>query len=118
DWDLWLRLSLIGPVGISGLMGTEYLMRPGSISRNQPLRLACMKAIVARHAVDQSRFPRHAVRTAFARIGMGYAEHHRAQGAYCKAAVHHWRAFLRQPSFRLLRAALADTLACLGIKRK
>ncbi|MEM7652840.1 MAG: glycosyltransferase family 2 protein [Pseudomonadota bacterium] len=49
DFDMWLRLAAMGPVAASPMVGTEYLVRPGSASRNLPMRQACLRDVFSLH---------------------------------------------------------------------
>ncbi len=110
DWDLWLRLAASGRVGFSNACTTRYLMRPGSISSNMGLRLDSMRQIVDRHRAAATRQNPAAVRLAEARILTGRAELARAQGHRLNALGYHLAAFVKAPSRRAGRAALADAV--------
>jgi hypothetical protein len=110
DWDLWLRLALRGPVGASGEIMADYLMRPGSISGDRGRRLAALRRIVDRHAPEARRAAPYAERAARARIDVAEAEIARAAGERRAAAAAHLRALCLDPSLRIARAAASDLL--------
>ena len=106
DWDLWLRLAVRGPIGASGSILADYLMRPGSISGDRSRRLAALRRIVDRHSSGGD--VRGAVWAARSRIDVAEAEIARAAGERRAAAVAHLRALWRDPSLRIARAAASD----------
>jgi glycosyltransferase involved in cell wall biosynthesis len=113
DWDLWLRLARAGPVGFTAGLGAHHLIRrPGSVSDDAPLRIACMRRIVAAHAPAITPCPggRSAVRRARAHIVMTEADLARSHEAYAAAACADLEAFCLAPDGRLARAVAADLL--------
>ena len=105
DWELWIRLALSAPVAWIDEVHCDYLMRPGSVTGNLPLRLECMERIIRRHeaavcAVDAAAF-RHAI----ARLNTGWAECHRRDGQRMRALLRQSLAAVQAPSSRSLRAA-------------
>lgn len=110
DWDLWLRLARSGPVGFSRTVGTRYLMqRPGSVSANAALRIACMHRILDANAPFLlAAGESGSVRLARAHLLETEAEFARAQGRRGEAIATHLRAWALCPSARRLRAIAAD----------
>jgi hypothetical protein len=112
DWDLWLRLARAGPVGFTPALGTRHLIRrPGSVSDDAPLRIACMRRIVAAHAPAIRAWPggSRALRRARAHILMTEADFKRAHAAPGATAAD-LAAFWQAPSKRLARALAADLI--------
>jgi glycosyltransferase involved in cell wall biosynthesis len=108
DWDVWLRLAGNGPVGASGTVLADYLMRPGSISGDRAKRLAAMRTILDRHAPSIRSAAPDAVRAARSRLAVAEAEIARERGEYRRAATAHLRALGLVPSLRVARAAASD----------
>jgi glycosyltransferase involved in cell wall biosynthesis len=108
DWDVWLRLARSGPVGASGAVLADYLMRPGSISGDRSKRLAAMRTIVDRHAPAIRRTAPDAVRAARSRLAVAEAEIARERGQRHEAVAAHMRALGLAPSLRVARAAASD----------
>ncbi len=99
DWDLWLRLSRMGPVGFSPAVGTRYLMqRPGCVSGNIDLRNACMRQILNTHArfVPEPRFRSRASATML----IAEADAASSQGRAIAALKYAIRSFLKAASKR------------------
>jgi glycosyltransferase involved in cell wall biosynthesis len=112
DWDLWLRLSAIGPVGFTRDVATQYLMaRPGSLSRDARLRIACMRDTIARHAASAPQHPpASAIRRARGTVRMLEADLARAEGRSIAAIVADVGALCLAPSTRLARVLMSDVL--------
>lgn len=115
DWDLWLRLASSGPVAFSDTVAADYLMRPGSVSRDTAARLAALEDIVRRHATRAGahRPAPWAVRHANARILTARAEAARRRGDRFQAVAAHAGAALLAPSLRAWRALASDAAALL-----
>ena len=112
DWEMWIRLSLDGPVGYSTMIGMDYRMIPGSVTSNRALRIACMERILDRHG--RSVEERHGLmpgRAARARLNVARAELARSEGKTLQALGEHLVALARDPNRRVLRATAADLKA-------
>lgn len=107
DWDLWLKLAAAGGVGYSRARMTAYLIREGSISRNQGKRLLAMEGIIGRHACLLSEVHSPAIAHAYARLALGYQEFYTSEGQHGRALVCALRALVRLPTWRNTRAFLA-----------
>ena len=98
NWDLWLRLANVGPVGFTPDVGADHLVRrPGSASADARLRIACMRRILAAHAPSIVLSPQgaKAVRRARGQILATEAELALAEGRYLAAAKAYWARFGR-----------------------
>lgn len=116
DWDLWLRLTGLGPVGFTTALGVRYLMhRPGSVSSDARLRIACMRRILMAHAPRVVLHPGGvaAVRRAQAHILATEAELARVERRYAAAAIARLGALRRAPSLALARGLGGDLLGAL-----
>lgn len=107
DWDLWLKLAAAGYVGYRCARMTAYLIREGSISRNQGKRLAAMEGIIAEHARKVRASQPEAVEKAYARLALGYQEFYTSEGLHFRALRCALQALYRLPTRRNLRASLA-----------
>ncbi|MBX9748898.1 MAG: glycosyltransferase [Roseococcus sp.] len=111
DWDLWLRLAALAPVGCLPQVLTEYTMhRPGNLSGERSARLDAMRIIARRHGPAAQRLDPSALRSCAARLLVASAEAAAADGARLKAAALHLGAALRQPARRHFREAAAALL--------
>jgi glycosyltransferase involved in cell wall biosynthesis len=116
DWDFWIKASLRGPIGFTTSIDMAYLMRPGSETSQQQLRLQSMYTIMKRHFKPVLLSSPGALFTSFSRLLTGYAEHHREQKYQLKACGFHVVAFIFYPSRRSLVAMLADIKSLLWSK--
>jgi glycosyltransferase involved in cell wall biosynthesis len=116
DWDLWLRLARRGRVACSTAIATTYLVRPGSLSRDRPALIRCMKQVAARHAAAVVRLAPGAWFACRSRIAVGEAEHARLSGHKLAAVVQHLLALLLAPSRRLAKATAFDGARLLGLR--
>lgn len=110
DWDLWLRLSLEGPVGCSWHVGAHYLMgRAGAVSRAARDRIEAEQIIVARHARHclGRKGGTKALRRARARVITCEAELAESEGRHAQSAAAHLRALRLDPTIRGMRALAA-----------
>lgn len=108
DWDMWLKLAGQGAVACSSEVMMDYLMRPGSITRNRGARISAMEAILARYVERAEPEVRAACRIARANIDVAKAEKAREDGEAWGAFMAHGRAFVARPNRRVARAAAAD----------
>lgn len=104
DWDLWLRLASLGPVAVSGMVGTTYLMRRGSTSRDPVLRQQCLARVVARH---RRRVPAAAVRMATANLAEARSDWAISAGRRSAALIAAAEAWMLAPSWRRFKRAAA-----------
>ena len=105
DWDLWLRLAAVGPIGCSSIVTTSYLMRPGSETRRREARIGAMEAIIGRYRDRADPSFRAAVRLADARVSQARAELARDQGDVWRALRFELAAMVAAPSMRNARTA-------------
>jgi len=112
DWDLWIELSLSGPVGFTHKTGMNYLMRSGSITSNAKLRLDNMYSIISKYESRINRISPIAVARAYGRHAIGCAEHFALNKQYWRALLSHSKALYLAPSKRLAKAIAAD-IKCL-----
>lgn len=111
DWDLWLRLAAVAPVGCLPAVLMDYTMhRPGNLSAQRSARLDAMRIIAHRHGPAAQRLDPSALRSCAARLLVAGAEAAAADGARLKAAILHLGAALRQPARRHFREAAAALL--------
>lgn len=113
DWDLWLKLAAMAPVAATTMVGTEYLMRPGSLTSRQADRLAAIETIAARYRDRQEPVIRRALAQVDARLLRAKAEMARSENAYLAAAGTELRALLAEPDRRKLRAAAKDLVSAM-----
>jgi len=118
DWDLWLRLAALGPVACSPRVGTLYLVRPDSVSRDQSRRIDAKQTILNNYRGGATPERRKAVRRAQALISIARAENARAMRAFWSAAAYHLAALAVLPSFRLIRAFGSDVAQGFGLGPK
>lgn len=112
DWDLWLKLAKKGKVAFSNARSTAYLMREGSISRNQTRRLDAMRIIINRHSKHPSLQHSRAPGLAEARLAEGYQEYFLSEGHPTMALKYALRALQGNPHRRTWRAFLATLFRC------
>lgn len=105
DWDMWLKLAKMAPVGVSPEIGMRYLMRAGSITRNRQNRIDAMVEIVERYRARREPEMKKAVRLADANIAIARAEFHHECGRNWEAIRHYLEAIVKKPSKRSLWAA-------------
>lgn len=101
DWDLWLRLARLAPVGCVPQVLADYtLHRAGNLSGARGARVEAMRRVIARHAPQAAPWAR---RTARARLLVAQAE--AAEGA--RAFALRCAAAVLQPTRRMWREAAA-----------
>ncbi|MCB1430431.1 MAG: glycosyltransferase family 2 protein [Nitratireductor sp.] len=105
DWDLWLRLALLGPVAVSSAVTMHYLMRPGSETSNRAARINAMQTVVEDNR--KSSASTWAVRHARSRILTSKAQWMHQSDKQAWACALAWAAFVLRPGRRALREALA-----------
>lgn len=117
DWDMWLKLAAMAPVGISAEIGMLYLMRTGSVTQNRQNRIDAMETIVSRYRGRREVPMRRAVRLAEANIAIARAEYDLEAGRPFSSMRHFGAALSRRLDRRTFRAAgqalfdgLAETL--------
>ncbi|MFC7474282.1 glycosyltransferase family 2 protein [Dankookia sp. GCM10030260] len=104
DWDLWLRLAALAPVGCVPAMLTDYLMhRPGAVSRNAGKRARAIAAIAAEHRAAAARLNPALARAGEAGLLVAAAE---AAGRRRAALLLRLRALAIAPSRRVVREAI------------
>jgi glycosyltransferase involved in cell wall biosynthesis len=119
DWDLWLKISLCGPIGFTTSIDFAYLIRANSESSNIKLRLLQIQKIMQRYAIQIYKIKPRALVQCTARLFIGYAEYHRNTSfnqqkstlKFSKVLLSfgcHSIAFLLSPSTRGLKAVLSD----------
>jgi glycosyltransferase involved in cell wall biosynthesis len=116
DWDLWLRLARRGRVACSTAIATTYLVRPGSLSRDRPALIRCMRQVAARHGAAAALAAPSAWLACRSRIAAAEAEHARIVGRRPAALAQHLLALVLAPSRRLARAAAFDGARLLGLR--
>lgn len=116
DWDLWLRLARRGRVACSTAIATTYLVRPGSLSRDRPTLIRCLKQVAARHGAAAVLMDPSAWLACRSRIAVAEAEHARIVGHRPVALAQHLLALLLAPSRRLARAAASDGARLVGLR--
>ncbi|MEE1675855.1 glycosyltransferase family 2 protein [Agarivorans aestuarii] len=109
DWDLWLKLALLGPVGIANYCDCEYLMRDGSESSKSQLRIKAMHIIYQRYAPAVKQQSPKALAQAKARIATAEAELSNEQSLRLSAILSRVQALYYSPNRRRLIETLADT---------
>lgn len=114
DWDLWLRLARVGDVWCNAAVETDYLVRPGSTSRNLPAVIEAMQRIIALHRLAVAALDPVAVRSAEARVLIAEAELARERRQWPTALLKHGAAFWKRPSLRTAWEGLRD---CAGAMR-
>lgn len=105
DWDMWLKLAKMAPVGVSPDIDMHYLMRPGSITKNRQNRIDAMVEIVERYRTRSEPEMKKAVRIADANIAIARAEFDHESGRNWHAIRHYLEALMKKPSKRSLWAA-------------
>ena len=116
DWDLWLRLARRGRVACSTVLATTYLVRTGSLSRDRPTLIRCLKQVAARHGAAAALMDPSAWLACRSRIAVAEAEHARLVGRKPVALVQHLLALALAPSRRLARAAVSDGARLVGLR--
>jgi len=115
DWDLWLSLSLSGPIGFNNSIMMNYLVRPNSISSNALLRLSALNTIVDRYQHQIRQLDKASINYVKGRLSCAYAEYYQSQRYQVKALKNHCSAFLFTPSIRLARAAATNLKNIMGL---
>ncbi|MTI18903.1 glycosyltransferase family 2 protein [Rhodobacteraceae bacterium RKSG542] len=113
DWDLWLKLCDLGPVGISARVFMDYLMRAGSETSKREARIEAMVLILSRYEGTEDSRLQQAVKKAQANLSVAKAENFREQGNLSESLREHVKALWLQPDKRTAIAALADAKDCL-----
>ncbi|WP_310620812.1 glycosyltransferase family A protein [Flexibacterium corallicola] len=108
DWDLWLKLATMGPVGVSGCVTMDYLMRPGSETQKKDARIQAVEMILERYSENSAPKIKRGLRKANANLAVSKAERYRDQGAMSEALREHLKALILQPDKRTAIAALSD----------
>lgn len=116
DWDLWLRLARRGRVACSTEPAATYLVRPGSLSRDRPGLIRCMRIIAARHGAAVFRLAPASWLAGWSRIVAAEAEHARVAGRKPVALLRHLQALMLSPSRRLAWETAADGARLLGLR--
>ena len=116
DWDLWLRLARRGRVACSTACAATYLVRPGSLSRDRPTLIRCLKQVSARHGAAAARIDPGAWLACRSRIAVAEAEQARIVGRKPAALAQHLLALALAPSRRLVRAAAFDGARLVGLR--
>jgi glycosyltransferase involved in cell wall biosynthesis len=116
DWDLWLRLARRGRVACSTMITATYLVRPGSLSRDRPEMIRCLKQVAARHGGLAARMMPSAWLACRSRIAIAEAEHARIAGHKPMALAQHLLALVLAPSRRLTWAAASDAARLVGLR--
>lgn len=116
DWDLWLKLALLGPVGIANYCDCEYLMRDGSESSKSQLRLNAMHIIYQRYASRISGQSTAALTQAKARIATAEAELFNERKQRMSAMMMRIKALSLSPDKRRFIETLADARNLLLLK--
>ena len=116
DWDLWLRLARRGGVACWAEIGATYLVRPGSLSRDRPGLIACMRRIARRHGEAVLRTAPSAWLACRSRIAAAEAEHARIVGRRPAALLQHLLALVLAPSRRLAWETAADGARLLRLR--
>ncbi len=114
DWELWLRLAQTGDVWCNARVETDYLVRPGSTSRNLPAVIEAMRRIIDRYRPAVAALDPMAVRSAEARVLIAEAELARECKQWPRALLKHSAAFYKRPSLRTAWEGLRD---CAGAMR-
>ena len=103
DWDMWLRLARVAPVGcVPGILADYTLHRVGNLSGARGARVEAMRRVITRHAPLAAPWAR---RAAGARLLVARAE--AAQGEWAAPLALRCAAALLQPSWRMWREAAA-----------
>lgn len=108
DWDLWLRLAALAPVGCVPRVLADYTMhRAGNLSNDPAARLAGVRLVAARHLAAVRRIDAGAARVCAARLMVAAAEAEDGAGRRLRAGLLRLGALARQPSRRLVRETAA-----------
>jgi GT2 family glycosyltransferase len=116
DWDLWLRLARRGRIACSTTLAATYLVRPGSLSRDRPALIRCLKQVAARHGAAAAAIDPSAWLACRSRIAVAEAEHARVVGRKPRALAQHLLALVLAPSRRLAWAAASDGARLVGLR--
>jgi glycosyltransferase involved in cell wall biosynthesis len=112
DWDLWLRLASRAPVGCHPDPLVTYLMhRPGNKSAKVDRRIAAIRLIGERFRERACVQDRSARRIFNARVLVASAELADMEGKRFRSAALRLAAFLRHPTGRAAREALAGAVS-------
>ena len=105
DWDLWLRIAFLGPIAFNSRVFCDYLVRPGSDSRNAGQRVTAMELVIHKYAkFIKTPF---ALRCAQARLLIARAEMKRSRSQFLSCSVDYFRSFLIRPNVRVVRSFFA-----------
>jgi hypothetical protein len=106
DWDLWLKLSKVGDVGFTSEVQMNYLVRAGSVSRNQLKRIQAMETIAQRHVEDARLQCRNAPRFVKERLFDAYCEMFSTEKSYFPRLLKHLETLIFFPSKRRLKSTV------------
>lgn len=106
DWDLWLRLAKMGPVGFTPEVGTGYLVRPGSITSKRLMRMQYLEMLYKRFAPEVKAKDPGAIKIADERMLAGWAEYYDDEGWHAKAMFAYIKLALSDKQFGSVHAAL------------
>ncbi|WCN08091.1 glycosyltransferase family 2 protein [Marinomonas mediterranea] len=90
DWDLWLKISLLGDVLVHKKSTTNYLVRSNSISRNAERRIASVERILDRYRGDMETLNPECCAPAYARLYIAKAEAYQHQSGHYLSALNHY----------------------------
>jgi GT2 family glycosyltransferase len=116
DWDMWIRLSLVGSVAYSTEAELLHTARAGSLSTDVDDRTWHISEVARRHRPTALRRHPIAAMAAASRIAVARAE--RACGLDRSAAAlgHYLAGFTLQPSTNLLRETFRALAVVVGLK--
>ncbi len=110
DWNLWLTLATLAPVGVVPTILADYLMhRPGNMTGKMDLRVVAMRMVAERHRAAAIAQDKSVLRFFDARMSAARAEIAEATGHRLSAVALRLRALVHQPT----RRAAIEVLAAL-----
>lgn len=110
DWDLWLKLSKVGDVAFTAEVQMNYLVRAGSVSRNQQTRIQAMETIAQRHVEDAKLQCSNAQRFVKERLLDAYCELFSTENRYWPRLLKHLETLVSFPSKRRFKSTLKAAL--------
>lgn len=117
DWDLWLKVARMGPVGVINEPLCYYTSdRAGAISRDYEKRLNAVRTILNRHsgAIIGSPFDLFA---GYLRWIAGKAEYNRIKHSYLLSVCQELLVLCFQPNLRRVKAVGGDILKMVPLKQ-
>lgn len=121
DWDMWLKIAGMGPVGFTPEVGMDYfLMRPGSMTKNRNARLEAIAQIISRYADRTEPEIAAAYKQAVINLDIAKGDYAVEEGEEWTALSYYLQAMKHGVDKRVMRSAAGSLVAGMtfGASRK